>query len=509
MFIPLTVRDFLDRGEQAYPDRIAVIDEPDQPAPSMGSLTFKQLANLVRAQAARLDELGIPVGARVAVISQNSTRLLTSLFGVPAYGRVLVPINFRLARAEIEYIVHHSGAQVVFADPAQADTLPGLDVPHKFVLGDDESLYQTDAEPVPWVKPQESATASIIYTSGTTARPKGVELTHRNLWLNATVFGLHATMTDRDVYLHTLPMFHVNGWGMPYGLVGVGAQQIILRQVNGAEILRRVEHHGVTFMCGAPAVVNSILDAAQDWDGPIPGRGKVRIICGGAPPPSRTIERVVTELGWEFCQIYGLSESSPLVTLNRMRAEWDELPVAAQAKKLMRAGLPALGVRLRTGINGEVQVASNFVFEGYWNQPAETSAALQDGFYDTGDGGHLDEDGYLVIADRKKDVIVSGGENVSSIEVEDAFASHPAVREVAVIGIPDDKWGESLLALVVTDGSEVTAEQLITHCRGRLAGYKCPRRIEFVEALPRTATGKLQKFKLREPYWRGQERQVN
>jgi acyl-CoA synthetase (AMP-forming)/AMP-acid ligase II len=509
MFCPLTIRDFLDRAELVYPDRVAVVDEPDQPAPGLGELTYRELAALARAQAARLDQLGVPTGGRVAVISQNSARLLTSFFGVSGWGRVLVPINFRLAKPEIEYIVGHSGAQVVFADPASKDALDVLDVPHRFVLGDDDALYLRDAEPRAWPEPDEAATATINYTSGTTARPKGVQLTHRNLWLNATVFGLHTTISDRDVLLHTLPMFHVNGWGMPYGITGVGGRHIVLRQVDGTEILRRVERHGVTLMCGAPAVINSVLDAATKWDGDIPGRDRVRVVVAGAPPPSRTIERVMDELGWEFIQIYGLTETSPLVTVNRSRAEWDDLPTAERARKLMRAGVPALGVRVSTDIDGEVLTASNHNLDGYWEQPEETARVQAGGQFHTGDGGYVDDDGYLVITDRKKDVIISGGENVSSIEVEDALTGHPAVREAAVIGIPDQKWGELVTGIVVTDGSAVTQEDLIAHCRTRLAGYKCPKRIDFVTELPRTATGKLQKFKLREPFWADSERQVH
>ena len=509
MFYPLTVRDFLDRAEQVYPDRTAIVDEPDQPATSLGEPTYREVGALARAQAARLDALGVPVGGRVAVISQNSARLLTSFFGVSGWGRVLVPINFRLAKPEIEYIVGHSGAQVVYADPDLKDVLDALDVPHRFVLGEDDALYERDTEPRPWDEPDEAATATINYTSGTTARPKGVQLTHRALWLNATVFGLHTTISDRDVLLHTLPMFHVNGWGMPYGVTGVGGRHIVLRKVDGPEILRRVQRHGVTLMCGAPAVVNTVLDAAADWDGEIPGRGRVRIVCAGAPPPSRTIERVETELGWEFIQIYGLTETSPLVTVNRTRAEWDDLAPADRARKLMRAGAPALGVRIAADTDGEVLTASNHNLDGYWAQPDETARVQAGNWFHTGDGGYVDEDGYLVISDRKKDVIISGGENVSSIEVEDAVMGHPAVREVAVIGIPDQKWGELVTALVVTDGSEVTQEDLIAHCRTRLAGYKCPKRVDFVESLPRTATGKLQKFKLREPFWAGHERQVH
>ena len=509
MFYPLTVRDFLDRAEQVYPDRIAIVDEPTQPAPSLGSVDYRRAAVLARAQAARLDQLGVPVGGRVAVISQNSARLLVSFFGVSGWGRALVPINFRLSAAEIEYIVGHSGAQVVFADPAVRDVLPKLDVPHKFLLGDDDELYANDVDPKPWEQPDEAATATINYTSGTTARPKGVRLTHRNLWLNATTFGLHTTISDRDVLLHTLPMFHANGWGMPYGITGVGGRHIVLRQVDGGEILRRVRDHGVTLMCAAPAVVNAALDGAANWDGEIPGRDRVRIVCAGAPPPSKTIERVLTELGWEFIQIYGLTETSPLVTVNRSRAEWDDLEPADRARKLMRAGAPALGVRVAVDTDGEVLTASNHNLDGYWEQPEATSAAQEGNWFHTGDGGYLDDEGYLVISDRKKDVIISGGENVSSIEVEDALTAHPAVREVAVIGIPDEKWGELVTALVVTDGSEITASALIEHCRTRLAGYKCPKRIEFVTELPRTATGKLQKFKLREPFWKGHDRQIH
>ena len=507
MFFPLTVRDFLDRAEQVYPDRLAIVDEPDQPAPSLGELTYRELAALARAQAARLDQLGVPTGGRVAVISQNSARLFTSFFGVSGWGRILVPINFRLAPAEIEYIVGHSGASVVYADPSVKNVLDSLDVQYKFVLGEDAAMFSDDATPREWADPDENATATINYTSGTTARPKGVQLTHRNLWLNATVFGLHTTISDRDVLLHTLPMFHCNGWGMPYGVTGVGGSHIVLRQVDGTEILRRVERHGVTMMCAAPAVVNAALDGAASWDGPIPGRDRVRIIVAGAPPPTRTIERVLDEMGWEFVQIYGLTETAPLLTINRQRPEWDGLPAAERARRLVRAGAPALGVRLDVDIDGEVLAQTNHNLDGYWNQPEATAQAMAGNWFHTGDGGYLDDEGYLTISDRKKDVIISGGENVSSIEVEDVITSHPAVREVAVIGIPDQRWGELVTALVVADG--VTSDELIAHCRGSLAGFKCPKRVEFVETLPRTATGKLQKFKLREPYWAGHERQVN
>jgi fatty-acyl-CoA synthase len=506
---PLTVRDFLDRAVQVYPDRVAVVDEPNQPAPSLGELTYRQMGDLARAQAAKLDRLGVPVGGRVAFISQNSARLLTSFFGVSGYGRILVPINFRLSKAEVSYIIEHSGAEVVYCDPEQKAIFDALDMKQKFLLGDDDDLYLHDTEPAVWDEPDEGATATINYTSGTTARPKGVQLTHRNNWLNATVFGLHTSISDRDVYLHTLPMFHANGWGMPFGITGVGGEHVVLRKVDDTAILRRIDEHGVTLMCAAPAVIAAALDAAPNWDGKIPGRDTVRIIAAGAPPPTRTIERVLDELGWEFIQIYGLTETSPLVTINRQRAEWDELSSHERARNLGRAGAPALGVRIAVDSDGEVLTQSNHNLDGYWEQPDATEQAQRGNWFHTGDGGVIDDDGYLVIQDRKKDVIITGGENVSSIEVEDALMSHAAVKEVAVIGIPDQKWGELVTALVVTDGSEITPEDLIAHCRANLAGYKCPKRVDFVAELPRTATGKLQKFKLRESFWQGYERQVN
>jgi len=230
----------------------------------------------------------------------------------------------------------------------------------------------------------------------------------------------------------------------------------------------------------------------------------------GAPPPTRTIGRMETELGWEFIQIYGLTETSPFLTMNRRRAEFDDLSPADRAAKLSRAGGPALGVEMAVSEQGEILARGNVIMDGYWNQPEATEAALADGWFHTGDGGYLDDDHYLTISDRKKDVIISGGENVSSIEVEDVLFSHPAVAEVAVIGAPSEKWGETVVALVVlAPGGEATEQDLIAYCRERLSHFKCPTSIEFRTELARTATGKLQKFKLREPYWTGRERAVN
>ncbi|MEO9323459.1 AMP-binding protein [Nocardioides sp. C4-1] len=528
MLVPLTVNDFIDRAVQVYGERVGVVDEPDQPAPTLGELTYAEMGALARRQAAHLDALGLEVGDRVAVVSHNSARLLTSFFGVSGSGRVLVPVNFRLRPDEVRYIIEHSGARVLYVDPELDETLADVTAEHRFVLGHDDDLFGagTDgpgAEPRPW-EPDENATATINYTSGTTARPKGVQITHRNIWTNAVTFAMHVGVTDRDVYLHTLPQFHANGWGMPFAMTGLGVKHVILRKVDGAEILRRVRDHGVTVMCAAPAVAAAVLEAAQSWEGEIPGRDRVRIIMAGAPPPTKTVARVESELGWEFIQIYGLTETSPLLTVNRSRAEWDDLTPEERAHKLTRAGAPALGVRLSVteeGVDddgeavagGELLARSNVVLEGYWEQPEESARALAGGWFHTGDGAVIGDDGYVTIQDRKKDVIITGGENVSSIEVEDVLFSHPAVAEVAVIGVPSEKWGETIKALVVLadsdDARSVTEADLIAWCKDKAAGYKAPTSVEFRDELARTATGKLQKFKLRAPYWEGRERQVN
>ena len=508
MFVPLTIRDHLERARLVYGNRIGIFDEPNQPAEPLANLTYGEFAAKAKAMAKGFEELGVEQGGRVAIVSHNASRLLTFLFGTAAWGRVGVPINFRLNHEEISYIIKHCGAEILLVDPELRESLQGIEVKHFLTLGDEsDDIIFRDGEPQTWDF-DENATATINYTSGTTARPKGVEMTHRMLWTNAAIFGWQTGVNDRDVYLHTLPMFHCNGWGMPFSLTAMGVPQVVLRKVDGEEILKRIEDHGVTLMCGAPAVVAAILDAASEWKGPIPGSGRTRIVVAGAPPPTSIIERVETELNWEFIQIYGLTETAPLLTMSRGRSEWDDLTSQERAKLLGRAGAPALGVNLQVTGDGEICARSNHVLKGYWEQPEATDEAIQSGWFHTGDGGYIDEDNYITIADRKKDVIISGGENVSSIEVEDVLFTHEQITEVAVIGVPDDKWGETVKALVVVE-DEISEEELITYCRGKLAHYKCPTSIEFRDELARTATGKLQKYKLRAQYWEGHDKQIN
>jgi acyl-CoA synthetase (AMP-forming)/AMP-acid ligase II len=512
MRVDLNVRDYLDRGTFVYPERVAIVDEPDAPG-SLGRITYAELDARSRGLAAQLDALQIGVGERIAIVSPNSARFLIAIFGVSGSGRVLVPINFRLKPEEVQYILEHSGAALVLVDPECADLVAGVtgcEVVEMDGVADADFFAPATTEPRSWAS-DEDATGSINYTSGTTARPKGVQLTHRSLWLSAAMFGWHAGVNDRDVYLWTLPMFHCNGWGMSYTLTGMGVRHVVLRKVDGEDILRRIEAEGVTFLCGAPTVLAMILDAAaarRERGEDIPGRGTVRMCVAGAPPPTAVIERVGGELGWEFIQLYGLTETAPLLTINRATTEDDAVDSTERARRLSRAGAPAMGVQVRIDEEGEVQARSNHVFEGYWNQPDDTAKAHIDGWFRTGDGGYFD-DAFVVIADRKKDVIISGGENVSSIEVEDALYQHPDVAEAAAIGVPDDKWGETIKGLVVLRlGAAASEAELIEHCRSRMAHFKCPTSIEIRGELARTATGKLQKFKLREPYWAGRDRKV-
>src|SRR5258705_2259513 len=283
---------------------------------------------MCRSMAASLDDLGVGEGERVAIVSPNAARFLVSLFGVSVFGRVLVPVNFRLNTEEIRYIIEHSGSTVALIDPELEESLRPIPVKHRIVLGaasDARLLERRDARPRFGVT-DENATVSINYPSGTPARPKGVQLTHRGCWLNAVTFGWHVGVSDRDVYLHTLPTFHCNGWGMPYAVTAMGARQVIIRKIDGEDILRRVEAEGVTLLNGAPAVVAAILGAAQartQRGEAIPGAGRVRMVVAGAPPPSKTIERVETELGWEVIQIYGVPQTSPLPTIHRSPAGCD------------------------------------------------------------------------------------------------------------------------------------------------------------------------------------------
>ncbi len=513
MHVPLVIGDFLERSE-LFGDRTALVDEPGV-AGDLGRVSFAELAARARGMGRWLDAAGIGPGERVTIVSPNAARMTIAYLGVCAHGRVLVPVNFRLSPGEVAEIVSRSSASALLVDPELDEALAEVRPPARVVLDgvDDAVVFApSDAPPAPWAA-DEDALCTLNYTSGTTAGSKGVMLTHRSVWIHAVIFAWQMGITARDVYLQSLPQFHANGWGLPFALAGIGARQVVLRRIDGEEILRRIEAEGVTVLCGSPPVVAAALAAAEARRAAgeeVPGRGSVRMMVGGAPPSTRMISRVQDELGWEFVHGWGLTESSPVLTLNRLGPEADDLGTEERARLLTRTGFPVVGTRIRVDDDGEVLARSNHVFAGYWEQPEATAQALDDGWLRTGDAGHLDDDGALMLTDRRKDVILTGAENVTSMEVENALAAHPAVADVAVIGVPDERWGEAVKGLVVLrPGESVDEAELIAFAHERLAGFKVPKSIELRDALPRTATGKVQKFKLREEYWQGRERGIN
>ncbi|NRA66994.1 MAG: AMP-binding protein [Pseudobacteriovorax sp.] len=508
MRVEQNIADFFERAATVFKDRIGIIDEPGPN--SLGEMSYGELIQHGQALAAALDSMNISKGQRVAIVSKNSARFITAFYGVSGFGRILVPINYRLSSEDIQYIIDHSKSSLLLYDPDLETLVESLEGVQKLALNNTNNsvLFKFDAKPQSQ-EVEENFPASINYTSGTTAKPKGVVLTHRNLWTNAVLMGLHLGLQDNETYLHTLPMFHCNGWGMPYIVTGMGGRHIIIEKIDGHEILERIAKHNVTIMCGAPTVLQAVLAAAESWQGEIPGGGRLRVLVAGAPPPSSVIHQVRKTLNWEFMQLYGLTETSPLLTMNRVRHEWDDLSEFQKSQQLGKAGTPAIGVKLKISEEGEILAKSNSVLDHYWENPVASEAALNEGWFHTGDGGTLDESGYLTISDRKKDVIITGGENVSSIEVEDVIYSHPEVSEVAVIGAFHHKWGEQVTALVVLKaGANISEQEIIDYCRSQLSHFKCPKAVHFRTSLPRTATGKLQKYKLREPFWKN-KRQFN
>jgi acyl-CoA synthetase (AMP-forming)/AMP-acid ligase II len=502
MTVPLNASDFAYRARTVHGDKVGAIDEPGVPG-SLGTLNYAEVFARADGMIAALDRLGIGVGDRVAIISPNAAKFLIALYAVTGSGRVLVPINFRLGAEEVGYIVADSGASLLLVDPELDQRLATVTAPRRVVMdGDaDAELFAPSDTEVGWTCLAEEAPATINYTSGTTAAPKGVVLSQRSLWLNAVTVAWTLGVTPADRYLHTLPIFHVNGWGLPMANAAMGVPNVIQREVRGPEILRRVGEHGITLLCGATPVAASIETTAaelREAGAAVPGEGVTRIVSGGAPTPAAVIERFEATTGWELIHAYGLTETGPVLTVNRVLPA-EGLSPSARAERLAAAGQPLPGVRLRVDGEGEIEAHTAKAMSGYWGR--EDSGPNREGWLATGDGGSF-ADGTLRITDRKKDVIVTGGENVSSLEVESVLHAHPDVIDAAVIGVPHERWGETPKALVVMrDGEILDPEALGAFCRERMAGFKCPTSFEQRESLPRTATGKVQKFVLRAPYW--------
>ena len=525
MQVPLLVDDFLRRAAKLYADKTAIVDGDRR-------FTYREYAGRVHRLARALLELGVGPGDRVCILSPNSHYFLESFYATSEIGAILVPLNYRLVAEDHEYILGHAGVRVVLADPEFTAVLDGLrgrlpEVAHWVVAGgasdagpdwqswDVLTDAQSDEPPEP-VERDENDVLSINYTSGTTARPKGVMLTHRNCYLNAYNLIAHLRMRHEDVELWTLPLFHCNGWGGPYALTALGGTHVILRKIDARTSFELIADEGVTFACMAPAVLSAVLEYEDRERHAISTRP--RFTVAGAPPPPAFIERLERDLGWEFLQIYGLTETAPLLTVSQPDANTP----ADDWERRGRAGVEGIGVEIEVRDDdgnpvprdnrtvGEVCARSNVVFAGYWEQADETAKAVYDGFFHTGDLAVWDAAGNIHIVDRKKDVIISGGENISSADIEATLYEHPAVLECAVIGVPDEKWGETPKALVVLREAGAAGEdELLAYCRERMAHFKCPTSVDFLGELPRTATGKLQKFRLRERYWGGDVRRVN
>jgi len=513
--LDLTPLDFARRARKLYAEREAVIDGALR-------LTFEQFFDRCdRWSAVLQQQLGIGKGDRVVTIAPNTHAQLESFYAVPQLGAVLVPLNYRLIADDFAYMIQHSGATVVCAHSDYLETvdriraeIPGV---KHFVAYegardgwlDYESLIaqsspQFSAPPI-----SERDLLTVNYTSGTTSRPKGVMITHRNAWMNSIGTLIHHPMTCSDRYLWTLPMFHANGWTFVWTATAAGAAHVCLRRVEPAKIFELIDAEAITMFCAAPTILIAIANAPAELRGG--ARRGLRILTAGAPPAAATIERVEGELGWTIMQVYGLTETAPFISVCEPRREHEKLDAAGRATIKARQGVELISsgdLRVvdefgatvpRDGVTiGEIVVRGNVVMEGYFRDPEATARAMAGGWFHSGDAAVVHPDGYVEIRDRLKDVIISGGENISSIEVEGVMLRHAGVQEAAIVGVPHEKWGEVPHAFIVLkNGAAATPEELREHARSHLAHFKAPHGVTIVAELPKTATGKVQKYVLR------------
>ena len=516
METPLSPLEFARRARRLYGEREAVVDGELR-------LSYEQFLARCDRWSGRLRALGVGPGDRVAYIAANTHAQLESFYAVPQLGAVLVPINYRLTAADFNYIVNHSGASVLCVQSEYLDAVDGIraELPNvrHFVNLDGSSRegwldYEAELERsvedlLPATEIGERDLLTINYTSGTTARPKGVMITHRNAYLNTVGTLLHLPLRMGDRYLWTLPMFHANGWTFVWTVTAVGATHICLPKVEPARVFSLIREERANWLCAAPTVLIGLASAPPEVRGEVPAG--VNVITAGAPPAAATIERMEGELGWVITQAYGLTETAPFITVCEPRPEDRRLEPAERAVIKARQGVELItSGELRVVDEedaevaedgkslGEIVVRGNVVMDGYYNDQKATSAAIRGGWFHTGDAAVVHPDHYVEIRDRIKDVIISGGENISSVEVEGTLLRHPAIQEVAVVGMPDERWGEAPHAFVVLrPGGQATAEELIEFTRERLAHFKAPKAVHFVPELPKTATGKIQKYVLR------------
>jgi fatty-acyl-CoA synthase len=514
METPLNPMDFARRARKLYGDREAVVDGELR-------LTYRQFFARCDRWSSVLQKLGVGQGDRVAYIAPNTHAQLESFYAVPQIGAVLVPVNYRLTPDDFVYLINHSGARVVCAHSDYLAAVDGIRaqlprVEHFVALEgsherwlDYESLLAESGKDFTRPQIQESDLLTINYTSGTTSRPKGVMITHRNAYMNTIGTLVHEHMTCADRYLWTLPMFHANGWTFVWTVTAAGATHICLPKVDPRMVFAMIEKEHVTMLCAAPTVLIGLANADQELRRR--GRRGVRVLAAGAPPAASTIERLEGELGWIVTQAYGLTETAPFITFCEPRFEHEGLSIGERAVIKARQGVELITSGETTVIDeagaevpydgetaGEIVVRGNVVMDGYYNDPEATALAMRDGWFHTGDAAVIHPDGYIEIRDRLKDVIISGGENISSVEVEGVLLRHPAVQEVAIVGLPHPRWGEAPHAFVVLrSGTVATEDELREFARAHLAHFKAPQGVTFVAELPKTATGKIQKYVLR------------
>ncbi len=510
----LTPMDFARRARRLYADREAVVDGDKR-------FTYAQFLDRCDRWSSALQGIGVGPGDRVVYIAPNTHSHLESFYAVPQIGAVLVPVNYRLLPEDFEYIINHCGATVVCAHSDYLEAINGIrnkltGVQHFVALEgvgenwiDYENTLAAHSPDFTEVEINETDLLTINYTSGTTARPKGVMITHRNAYINVMGTLAHHHLTPADRYLWTLPMFHANGWTFTWINTARGMTHVCLRRVEPPLIFQLIKSENITMFCAAPTVLIGIANAPKELCAGAP-RG-VRLFTAGAPPAAATIEQIERDLGWELTHVYGLTETAPLITVCEARPEHQNLPVEERAKIKARQGVELVSSGELRVVDedgnevphdgetlGEITVRGNVVMKGYYNDPEATDAAIKNGWFHSGDAAVVHPDGFAEIQDRFKDVIISGGENISSVEVEGCLLHHPAVQEAAVVGMPHEKWGESPHAFVILQpGAETTEDALKLHVRDSLAHFKTPQWVSFVEELPKTATGKVQKFVLR------------
>jgi len=525
MNIPLTPLRFLRYAEQQYPCRTAVVCNQE-------SFTYGQFADRARRLAGALHQAGVQRGDRVAFLSSNCHRLLEAYYGVLEAGAVLLPLNIRLASSELGYILNDSGATILFVEKQ----FLGLVESFRKDIPEVRTFCQLEGAPeAPWLSPRnyedllqaatphraditsidENSLAELFYTSGPSANPKGVMLTHRNIYLHAQNVCLGFNIENGAVELHTIPLFHANGWGVAHFLTLLGGKHVMMQRFETKEVFRLIEKEGVHSFSLVPIMATALVNCPERLNYNLSSLR--RIVIGGAASSPTLIREVEEKLGCECFSGYGLTETSPSLSISPMKLGmgWDsEQRYVGQA--MTGYAFPGVEIRVvdandndvpRDGQSiGEIVARSDGVMEGYWRQPDASAEALRGGWFHTGDMATLNEEGYLLIVDRKKDIIISGGENISSLELEKAILAHPAVLEAGVIPVPDEKWGEVPKALVVLKPNATATEaELIEFCRAHLSHYKCPRSFEFVASLPKTGTGKILKKDLRKKYWQGRD----